>query len=138
MPNNDNQLKKEENLTIGEILKDDTSEIIQKMESKMPSIFQNYSNLYTQYLHMLDDVFGSMFIAETKYFDKINTDPKIVHQLKKNSEAIKNLFIQNIENASNLFDEYSKMRVQFFKSYDNHVHELMTVFFNNSSKSLVF
>ena len=38
-------------------MKDDTSEVIRKIESQIPSLFQNYSNLYTKYLHMFDDMF---------------------------------------------------------------------------------
>ena len=44
--------KQEERLSICDIMKEDTSEIIKKMESKMPSLFQNYSDLYTEYLYM--------------------------------------------------------------------------------------
>ena len=42
--------KQEEELSICDIMKEDTSEVIKKMESKMPSLFQNYSDLYTKYL----------------------------------------------------------------------------------------
>ena len=49
--------KQEEKLSICEIMKDDTSEVIRKIESQIPSLFQNYSNLYTKYLHMFDDMF---------------------------------------------------------------------------------
>lgn len=50
----------EEKLSICDIMKEDTSEIIANMESKMPSLFQNYSDLYTAYLHMFNDFFWSM------------------------------------------------------------------------------
>ena len=51
--------KQEEKLSICDIMKEDTSEVIKKMESQMPSQFQNYSDVYTEYLHMLDDIFGT-------------------------------------------------------------------------------
>ena len=62
------QTKQEENLSVCEIMKDDTSEVFRKMESQIPLLFQNYSNLYTRYLHMLDDVFGTCYIAEKEFF----------------------------------------------------------------------
>ena len=66
--------QEEENLSVCDILKEDTSEVIQKIESKMPSVFQRYSDMYSKYLHTLDDVFGTCYIAEKEYFDKLNLD----------------------------------------------------------------
>ena len=39
-----------EKLSICDIMKEDTSEAIKKMESSMPSMFQNYSDMYEKYL----------------------------------------------------------------------------------------
>ena len=61
--------QQEEKLSICDIMKEDTSEVIKKMESKMPSMFQSYSDMYTKYLHTLDDVFGTCYIAEKEFFD---------------------------------------------------------------------
>lgn len=66
--------KQEEKLSVCEIMKEGTSEIFKKVESQMPLLFQNYSNLYAQYLHVLDDTFGTCYIAEKEFFDKLNID----------------------------------------------------------------
>ena len=117
--------KQEEELSICDIMKEDTSEVIKKMESKMPSLFQNYSDLYTEYLHMFDDVFGTCYIAEKEYFDKLDIDQGILPQIKTNSESIKNNYIENIDMEAKLFDEYVKMRVFAMQSFDNYVHVMM-------------
>ena len=119
------QIKQEENLSVCEIMKDDTSEVFRKMESQIPLLFQNYSNLYTRYLHMLDDVFGTCYIAEKEFFDKLNIDQGILKQIKENSESVKNAYMQNIEMSSKLFDQYVKMRIDVIKSFDNYVHVMM-------------
>lgn len=133
MPKDETELDNDENITTCEIWKDDTSEVFRKMESQIPLAFQNYSNLYSQYLHMLDDIFGTCFIAEKKFFDKLNIDPNILKQIKKNSESIKKIYLQNIENSSKIFNEYTKMRIKSMKSFDNYVHEMMTAYYNMSS-----
>jgi len=117
--------KQEEKLSICDIMKEDTSEVIKKMESKMPSLFQNYSDLYTEYLHMFDDIFGTCYIAEKEYFDKLNIDQGILRQIKINSESIKNNYVENIDMTAKLFDEYVKMRVSAIQSFDNYVHVMM-------------
>jgi hypothetical protein len=70
-------------LSFCDILKTDTSEIIKKLESQAPSIFQNYSNLYTEYLHMFDDLFGTCYISEKEFFDNLNINPKTLQQIEK-------------------------------------------------------
>ena len=115
----------EEKLSICDIMKEGTSEIIQNMESKMPSLFQNYSDLYTAYLHMFDDLFGVCYIAEKEYLDKLNIDQGILRQIKTNSESMHKNYIENLDIASKLFDEYIKMRISAVQSFDNYAHTMM-------------
>jgi len=132
--------KQKEELSICDIMKEDTSKVIKKMESKMPSLFQNYSDLYTEYLHMFDDLFGTCYIAEKEYFDKLNIDQGILRQIKANSESMKNNYVENIDMAAKLFDEYVKMRISAIQSFDNYVHVMMESYakmlsqFNKSTK----
>ena len=79
---------------------------------------------------MLDDMFGTCYIAEKKFFDRLNIDQGILRQVKENSESVKNACIQNIEMFSNLFDQYVKMRVDSIKSFDNYVHVMMNSYAN--------
>lgn len=133
--------KQEEKLSICDIMKEDTSEIIKKMESNMPSLFQNYSDLYTEYLHMWNDIFGTCYIAEKEFFDKLNIDQEMLRQLKGNSKSIKKNYIENIDMTGKFFDEYIKMRISTIKSFDNYTHVMMESYakilsqFNKSIKS---
>lgn len=132
--------KQEEKLSICDIMKEDTSEIIKKMESYMPSMFQNYSDLYTAYLHMFDDLFGTCYIAEKEFFDKLNIDQGILRQIKENSETVRSYYTDNIDMAQKFFDEYIKMRIDAIKSFDRYVHTMMETYgkmlsqFNKSIK----
>lgn len=117
-----------EKLSVCDIMKNDTSDILKKMEFQMPIIFQNYSDLYTAYLHMFDDIFGTCYIAEKEFFDKLNIDQGILRQLKENSESIKNIYMENIENSTKFFDEYIKMRIGTIKSFDTWMHVMMETY----------
>jgi len=117
--------KGEEKLSICDIMKEDTSEVIKKIESQMPSKFQNYSDVYTEYLHMLDDIFGTCYIAEKEFFDKLNIDQGVLRQMKQYSESIKKNYIENIEMSGKFFDDYVKMRISAIKSFDNYAHIMM-------------
>ncbi|MBI1663510.1 MAG: hypothetical protein IS860_08490 [Nitrosopumilus sp.] len=121
-------------LSVCETMKEDVSEVFRKMESHASLAFQTYSNLYTQYLHVLDDVFGTGFISEKKFFDKLNIDPQITDQMKKNSEFLKKIYLQNIDMSSMLLEKYGKIRLDTLKMYDNYVHDMMTVYSNTLSQ----
>ena len=112
-------------LSVCDIMKDDTSETIKKLESQIPLLVQNYSDLYTEYLHMFDDLFGTCYIAEKKFFDKLNIDQKILRQIKKNSEAMKNHYLNNVDMTSKLFDTCVRMQISTVKSFDNYIHVMM-------------
>ncbi|MHA7648195.1 hypothetical protein [Nitrosopumilus sp. S4] len=115
----------EKKLSLCDIMKDDTSEIIRKLESQTPSLFQNFSDLYTAYLHMYDDLFGTCYISEKEFFDKANIDPEILQQIKKNSEIMKKNFMEMIDMNTKYIDEYTKMRISAIKSFDNFSHIMM-------------
>ena len=122
-------------------MKEDTSEVIKKIESKMPSIFQSYSDMYTKYLHTLDDIFGTFYIAEKEFFDKLNLEQDILKQIKENSGLMKKNYIENIDRATKFFDEDVKMKIETIKTFDNYSHVMMKTYaktlsqFNKSTKS---
>ncbi len=117
--------QQEEKLSICDIMKEDTSEIIKKMESRMPLMFQSYSDIYTKYLHTLDDIFGTCYIAEKEFFDKLNIDQDILRQIKQNSESMRKNYLENIDMTSKFFDEYVKIGMKSIESFDNYAHVMM-------------
>lgn len=112
-------------VSVCDILKGNTSEIIRKFESQIPSLLQNYSNLYTAYLHVFDDFFGTCYIHEKEFFEKLNIDETLLKQLKMNSELIKNRYLENIEITSKFLDDQFKIRISSMQSFENFAHVLM-------------
>ncbi|NJN45114.1 MAG: hypothetical protein HC806_10625 [Anaerolineae bacterium] len=115
-------------LSICDIMKEDTSMMIKAIESKTPGLFQNYSDLYKEYLHMFDDMFGICYIAEKKFFDNLNIDQGILKQIKANSESMRKNYIEILDVNTKLFDGYVKMRIDIIKSFDSYVHTMMDMY----------
>ena len=115
----------EDKVSLCDVLKEDTSEVIKKLESQTPLLFQNYSNLYTAYLHMFDDLFGTCYISEKEFFDKLNIDQSILKQIKSNSETLKNMYLENIERNTKFINNYTQTRISAIKSFDNYIHVMM-------------
>jgi len=123
--NSSSDKHEERKLSLCDVLKEDTSEIIKKLESQTPSILQNYSDLYTAYLHMFDDIFDTCYISEKQFFDKLDIDPIILKQIKENSKTVKKIYLENMGMNAKYGDEYFKMRILTVKSFDNFIHVLM-------------
>lgn len=126
MDNKDKESKQvQEKISICDIMKEDTSQVIRKLESQIPSFVQNYSDIYATYLHMYDDFFGTCYLAEKEYFDKLGIDQDTLKEVKKSSETIKKIYLENIDMSTKFFDSYAKMRVSATKSFDNYIHTVM-------------
>jgi hypothetical protein len=126
MDKKDEQVESQsEHISICDIMKGNTSKTIKKMELGIPSLVQNSSDLYTAYLHMFDDLFGTCYLAEKEFFDKLNIHPKILQEIKKSSDILTDNYLNNIETIETFFDAYTKMRISAIKSFDNHAHIMM-------------
>ena len=117
--------KIENNVSVCDIMKNNTSEVIKKIESKAPLLTQKYSDLYVAYLHSIDDMFGTCYISEKEFFDKLNLDPGILKQAEKFSNAITAMYLNQIESSSKYMEANIQMRESALKVYDNFIHTMM-------------
>jgi virulence-associated protein VapD len=117
--------KIENKVSVCDIMKNNTSEIIKKIESKTPSLMQKYSDLYMQYLHTIDDIFGTCYISEKEFFDKLNLDQNVLKEVEKFSNSLTAISLNQIEASSKYLEAYMQMRVSALKTYDDFMHVMM-------------
>jgi len=121
----DKTSENEQKISVCDIMKNNTSTIIKKLESQIPATIQAYSDFYTSYLHSLDDVFGTCYIAEKQVFDKMGFDEKFLKNFKEASDN----FTKNIEYQIEIMNSWQKsfieMRTQWMKMYEQYVHIMM-------------
>ena len=90
---------------------------------------------------MFDDLFGTCYISEKEFFDKLNIDQAILKQIKTVSESIKDVYLKNIDMNAKYIDEYTKMRISAIQSFDSYAHMMMESYgkflsqFNKSTNS---
>ncbi len=113
------------NISVCDVMKKNTSQVIKKVESQLPSNLQLYSDLYAEYLHMFDDVFGTCYISEKQFFDKLGIDQSTIKTFDKNSSVLTNFYSSQIDLASNYLRTYVQMRISAIKSYDKYMHVMM-------------
>jgi len=114
-----------EKISVCDLLKNDSSEIIHKLESTMPTFIQNYSDLFSEYLRLYENLFGTCYIAEKEFFDKLNIDQAVLNELKKSSDNLKKQALENIDFGIKTFDTVTKMRIAAIHTFDSYMQTMM-------------
>lgn len=124
--------KSETPISVCDLMKENVSEITKKLQAQSLVNFQQYSDLYSSYLHTIDDVFGTCYIAEKEFFDKLNIDPQVLKGFKESSDLVTKTWLEQIDLSTNYFQNYVNMRKGSLDAYDKFMHIMM----NSYAKSL--
>ena len=117
--------KTEAKISVCDIMKNNTSKVIKKLEAQIPSSVQQYSDLYTTYLHTVDDIFGTCYIAEKELYDKLNLDQEVLREFQEFSNVLTKTYLDQIEMSAKYVDAYVQTRKSSLKVYDNFMHIMM-------------
>ena len=121
-------------ISICDIMKNNTSSIIKKMEFQVPSYLQQYSDLYTAYLHSFDQIFGTCYIAEKEFFDKLEIDQNTLKSFENFSKTYKDIISSQIDTSTQILDSYVKMRLAAIESFDKSAQVMMQIYSNMLSQ----
>jgi len=116
---------KQDKISVCDVMKSNTSSVIRKMGLQIPSYVQEYSDLYAEYLHTMDDLFGTCYLSEKEFFDKLNIDQNTLKDFDNLSSSWEKFATLQIETSTNFMKAYVKMRISAIKSYDKYVHTMM-------------
>ena len=134
LENMENQPGEDSSMSICDLMQGNTSEVLKKMESQIPTYVQLYSDIYKEYIHTIDDLFGTCYISEKEFFDKIPIDQntlKLIDSYWKNSIKI---FGNQIDMSTNFLRVYSQMRISSIQAYDQYMHAVMDYYANMLSQ----
>ena len=112
-------------VSICDVMKNNTSEIIQKIESKFPTYVQLYTDLYTKYLHTFDDLYSACYVSEKEFFDKLGMDKKTIQAFDAYWKSITHMTMSQIDMAANFAKMYVQFRLAAIDSYDKIAHVMM-------------
>lgn len=121
----DSSENKDDKISVCDVMKNNSSEIIKKLESQIPSMIQQYSDLYQTYLHTFDDLFSTCYVSEKEFFDKLNIDQDILREIDKNIKSLTQTQLEQIEMSSKYVQAYVQARIATIKSFDNFMHIMM-------------
>lgn len=116
-----------------DIMKDNTSKIIKKLETQIPFSAQHYSDLYTLFLHSIDDVFGTCYLAEKQFFDKLGFDQSTLQAFKAMSDQFTGAILAQIEMANNMQQTHLEFQKNLLHMYEQHMHSLIDSYWKSAS-----
>lgn len=108
-------------ISICDVMKENTTAIIEKLEAQVPINLQQYSDLYAEYLHSLDIIFGSCYISQKEFFDKLGFDQKTLEYYKNYWDSLTKMSLSQIDMYTGIQALYTKTRIAAMKSYNQYV-----------------
>jgi len=120
--------KQVQKLSVCSVMKDNVCNIITKLESEMPMIFQGYSDLYSKYLQSQRDLFGVCYLAEKQYFDKFEMDPNVLKTFDDYFKSINNVSKYQIDVFQDALKYYFKTHLSSADSSDKYIHSMMNLY----------
>lgn len=118
------------------VMKDNTMGIIQKLESEMPQLFQEYSDLYSRYLHSVQDIFGTCSLAEKQYFDKMKVDQNMLNMYDNYLKSATNIAQSQIDLSTNFVRTYIQFRLSSMDAWDKYMHTCLNMYAKSLSEIL--
>lgn len=112
-------------ISICDILKNNTTKVIRKLESQIPPNVQANSDLYTQYLHLLDDYFGSCYLWQKQYFDRFGFDNQTLDAINQYWDIVTDLYCTQIDLITSAQKSSIEVRANMMTLCDQYIHQAM-------------
>lgn len=100
------------------IMNESTSEIIEKIDSKIPTYVQLYSDLYKKYLHIASNFCTTSFLAQKEFFDKMGVNNTRLATFDAYLRSVKQLVLLQIDINENMIQSYVGHRLMALDFYD--------------------
>ncbi len=91
----------------------------------LPKLYSASVDYVSKYLHMFDDLFGTCYISEKDFFDKLGFDQETLKTFDNYSKTLTNFYSSQIDMSTNFLRAYVKMRISAIKSSDKYLHLMM-------------
>ena len=114
-------------ISFTDIIRENTSRMLREMELQSPTHFQIYSDMYKEYLHMLDNVFGMLLLSERELLDRVagGADPDFLDRFGRSAGRTTDRMLVQLDGYGDLLQWYAKARSQGMKAFDRYMHSMI-------------
>lgn len=108
-------------MSVCDIIHTNATNVIEKIESLLPTNMQMYSDFYTECLHSLQDLFGACYISENKILVKMGIDQKTIQSFDTYVKTITRSTIVQIEMSNNIQRTHLQTQILAIKTLDEYI-----------------
>jgi len=114
-------------ISFTDIIKENTSRMLREMELQSPTHFQIYSDMYKEYLHVLDNVFGMLLLSERELLDRMagGADPGFLDRFGRSADRTTDHVLAQLDGYGDILQWYAKARSQGMKAFDRYMHSMI-------------
>ena len=123
-------------ISVCDIMHANASNVIEKMESLLPTNMQMYSDFYTEYLHSLQDLFGACYISENEILAKMGINQKAMQSFDTYAKAVSKSTMAQIEIINNIQKTYLQTQISAVKTLDEYIRLMLDYYSRTLSNSL--
>ena len=105
--------------SISQILKNNTHKFTKKLESQLPLKMQQFSEIYTTYLHSVNNTFDSCITCEKELFEKLDMDKGLIKAFGKYTKVCTDSTLQQMDYYAQFRKYSTDAQLSAMKSWDN-------------------
>ena len=105
--------------SISQILKNNTHKFTKKLESQLPLKMQQFSEIYTAYLHSVNNTFDSCITCEKELFEKLDMDKGLIKAFGKYTKVCTDSTLQQMDYYAQFRKYSTDAQLSAMKSWDN-------------------
>ena len=105
--------------SVAQILKNNTHEITKKLESQLPLKVQQFSELYSAYLHSINNTFDSCITCEKELFEKLGMDKGIIKVFGEYTKTCTDTMLQQMDQYAQFRKYATDTQLSVVKSWDD-------------------
>jgi hypothetical protein len=113
-------------LSVCDVMRDNTNEVIMKIEGLLPSYIESVTDLQSEGLRITRDFFGTCYIAEKELLDKMGVDQKTIESFDKFLKIITKTTVSEIDMINNFQRTWTENIMSSMKSYDDYVKVMLS------------
>lgn len=113
-------------LSVCDVMRDNTNEIIMKIERLLPSYIESFTDLQSEGFRIARDFFGTCYIAEKELLDNMGVDQKAIESFEKYSKAITKTTAFEIDMINSFQKTFVENIMSTMKSYDDYVKIMLS------------
>ncbi len=109
--------------SVCDIWKDCVTKSIRKLESQTPVYLQTYLQVHNEYLHGIDNLFGTCYLWQRQYFDRLAIGKSTVNEYGKFCQVVMDEIGNWMDSALNIRKLRSDMLIELMKTSNQMIQQ---------------